>query len=197
MVPVIETERLLLTIAPVESAARHAAYAIDNEEHLGPWEPPRPAGYFTEAYWARRLERNHEEHARDLSLRLAIFRKDDGGGPVLGHCNFNQFMRGAFQACFLGYSLDRRVVGKGIMTEALAGAIPYVFETAGLHRIQANYIPTNERSGKVLRRLGFVVEGYARDYLFIGGGWRDHVLTSLTNPRRFVPTMSPLPPRSG
>lgn len=46
----------------------------------------------------------------------------------------------------------------------------------------ANYVPTNERSGRLLRRLGFTVEGYARDYLFIDGAWRDHVLTSLTNP---------------
>jgi ribosomal-protein-alanine N-acetyltransferase len=45
----------------------------------------------------------------------------------------------------------------------------------------ANYVPTNERSGRLLRRLGFVVEGYARDYLFIGGRFQDHVLTALTN----------------
>jgi ribosomal-protein-alanine N-acetyltransferase len=43
-------------------------------------------------------------------------------------------------------------------------------------------VPTNERSAALLRRLGFVVEGYARDYLFIGGKFRDHILTSLTNP---------------
>jgi ribosomal-protein-alanine N-acetyltransferase len=29
-----------------------------------------------------------------------------------------------------------------------------------------------------LRALGFTVEGYARDYLFIDGAWRDHVLTA-------------------
>jgi ribosomal-protein-alanine N-acetyltransferase len=45
----------------------------------------------------------------------------------------------------------------------------------------ANYIPTNERSGLLLKRLGFAVEGYARDYLLINGQWRDHVLTALTN----------------
>jgi ribosomal-protein-alanine N-acetyltransferase len=193
MPPVIETARLLLTIAPVEAAPRYASFAIDNEEHLGPWEPPRPPGYFTEAYWARRIERNHDEHVRDLSLRLGIFRKGDEAGPLLGHVNFNQIVRGGFQATILGYSLDRRMVGKGIMSEALAGAIPYVFDTLGLHRVQANYIPTNERSGKVLRRLGFVVEGYARDYLFIGGAWRDHILTSLTNPTSGVPAVGPIP----
>ncbi|MEK6579500.1 MAG: 30S ribosomal protein S5 alanine N-acetyltransferase, partial [Bdellovibrionota bacterium] len=34
----------------------------------------------------------------------------------------------------------------------------------------------------ILKRLGFETEGLAKDYLFIGGRWRDHVLNSLTNP---------------
>ncbi|MBE9234176.1 30S ribosomal protein S5 alanine N-acetyltransferase, partial [Cuspidothrix issatschenkoi LEGE 03284] len=46
----------------------------------------------------------------------------------------------------------------------------------------ANYMPHNRRSAKVLKRLGFVVEGYATDYLMINGQWEDHILTSLTNP---------------
>jgi len=185
--PVIETERLSLTIAPAHAAARLATYALENEPHLGKWEPPRPDGYFTEAYWYRRLERNLDEYAHDLSLRLAVFRRDDLDGPLCGHVNFNQVQRGGFQACTLGYSLDRRCEGRGMMTEALAAAVPYVFGELRLHRIQANYIPSNERSGRVLRRLGFVVEGYARDYLFIGGGWRDHILTALTNPHAPLP----------
>ena len=189
--PVIETERLYLTIPPPESAARMATYAVENEAHLGKWEPPRPDGYFTEGYWYRRLERNLDEHTHDLSLRLAIFRRSDLDGPVCGHVNFNQIQRGGFQACTLGYSLDHRCEGRGMMTEALGAAIPYVFSELKLHRVQANYIPINERSAHVLRRLGFVFEGYARDYLFIGGAWRDHILTALTNPRAPLPLTQP------
>ncbi len=185
--PVIETERLLLTIGPASAAARYASFCVDNEEHLARWEPPRPEGYFTETYWRRRIEKNFDEFVRGESLRLAVFRRGDPDGPVLGRVNFGQFVRGGFQSCFLGYSLDRRCVGRGLMSEALAAAIPFVFDELELHRIQANYVPTNERSGRVLRRLGFVVEGYARDYLFIGGAWRDHVLTALINPDAPIP----------
>jgi ribosomal-protein-alanine N-acetyltransferase len=67
------------------------------------------------------------------------------------------------------------------MFEALQAAITYVFADMSLHRIMANYVPGNKRSGALLSRLGFVQEGYARDYLFLNGKWCDHVMTSLTN----------------
>lgn len=181
-VPVLETKRLVLTILPASAASRLLTFAIENDAHLARWEPPHPDGFFTEGFWRRRLDRSREELARGESLRFTIARRDDPDGPVLGHCNFNQIVRGAFQACYLGYSIDHRWQGKGVMFEALQRSIDFVFGPMRLHRIMANYIPVNERSGRLLRRLGFQVEGYARDYLFIHDGWRDHILTSLTNP---------------
>jgi ribosomal-protein-alanine N-acetyltransferase len=68
------------------------------------------------------------------------------------------------------------------MSEALTALIAYAFNDLRLHRIMANYMPSNERSARVLQRLGFQVEGYARDYLFLAGRWQDHIMTSLTNP---------------
>ena len=66
-------------------------------------------------------------------------------------------------------------------------AIDHVFHALKLHRIMANYMPTNVRSARLLRRLGFVPEGFARDYLFIAGAWQDHVLTALTHPDGITP----------
>jgi ribosomal-protein-alanine N-acetyltransferase len=69
------------------------------------------------------------------------------------------------------------------MAEALRATNEFVFREMRLHRIMANYRPENVRSGKLLERLGFVREGLAKDYLFIDGAWRDHILTALVNPR--------------
>jgi ribosomal-protein-alanine N-acetyltransferase len=67
------------------------------------------------------------------------------------------------------------------MTEAVGRGIEFAFREKNIHRIMANYVPQNLKSGRVLSRLGFVVEGYARNYLFLNGRWQDHVMTSLTN----------------
>lgn len=69
------------------------------------------------------------------------------------------------------------------MYEALSEAIRFVFDELELHRIQANHLPENTRSARLLKRLGFEIEGRARNYLLIAGEWRDHVLTSLANER--------------
>jgi ribosomal-protein-alanine N-acetyltransferase len=179
--PVIETERLVLTLPPPEEAPRLAAYVRENDEFWAPWSPPQPEGRFTEEFWAERLERARDDFAREVAVRLIISFRDDPSGQVVGDCAFSQIFRGAFQACYLGYRIAQRFEGRGLMYEALGGAIRYAFDDLALHRIMANYVPTNERSGRLLRRLGFVVEGYARDYLFIAGAWQDHILTALTN----------------
>ncbi len=103
------------------------------------------------------------------------------GDPILD-IGLSNIIRGAFQAAHLGYRTDKDYQGKGYMTEALSAVIGHAFDHLRLHRIMANYQPWNQASGHILKKLGFVEEGLAKDYLFIEGAWRDHVLTSLVNP---------------
>ena len=134
-------------------------------------------------FWRARLPVFADDFRRDAALRLALFPRERTAPSIVGTINFTQIFRGPFHACYLGYSIAERWEGHGLMREGLEAAIAYAFDELRLHRIMANYVPTNERSGGLLRRLGFVVEGYARDYLYIDGAWRDHVLTALTNPK--------------
>jgi ribosomal-protein-alanine N-acetyltransferase len=157
------------------------AFAEDNRTHLARWSPPEPPDYFTEEFWRKYFATAREDFLQGRSLKLVMLDVNDPAGRVIGECNFSNFMRGPFQACFLGYKIDYRDEGRGLMFEALTAAIAYTFDVLRMHRIMANYLPINERSGKLLRRLGFTIEGYARDYLLIDGEWRDHILTALTN----------------
>jgi [ribosomal protein S5]-alanine N-acetyltransferase len=178
---VIETGRLLLLGPSPEHAPALRDYMARNRDHFAPYLPPLPDGLHTLEFWHERLAAWREERTADQSLRLLLVERGPRG-PILGDCAFTNIVRGPFQACHLGYKLDHQFVGRGLMKEALTAALDYAFGALKLHRIMANYQPTNERSGKLLRRLGFTIEGYARDYLFLNGAWRDHILTSLVNP---------------
>jgi [ribosomal protein S5]-alanine N-acetyltransferase len=179
---VLETAQLRMTLPNEDDARALADYLQRNHEHLRPWSPPEAAGARTTEGALRRIQKMHAERAAQTSLRLWIRWRADPNGPFIGAVSLANIMLGAFRACYLGYHLDRDLVGRGLMHEALQVAIRHAFDDLLLHRIMANYVPSNERSAHLLRRLGFVIEGYARDYLFIDGQFRDHVLTSLTNP---------------
>jgi [ribosomal protein S5]-alanine N-acetyltransferase len=185
----LTTERLRLVMLPPDAAGRVLAYHQVNEKHLGPVSPARPPTFFTLMYWRTRLAQDREDFRNDMALRLYLLPKDqpESTVPVVGTVSFTHIRRGPFQTCELGYGLDFRSEGKGLMTEALQAACAYAFGALGLHRIQATHLPENLRSAAVLRRLGFCVDGYARDYLLINGRWRDHVLTSLVAPSPLEP----------
>ncbi len=184
--PLLDTPRLRLTLLEPVDAPRVRAYFERNREHFRAWDPPRPDNFLTDGYWHDKLEQTRVDVEADRGIRLLLLRRDALSGPVIGMVNFSRLVRGPFQCAGLGYALDHAAVGQGLMQEALRAAIDWLFERHGFHRVEANYRPENVRSGRVLAALGFVIEGYAREYLMVDGAWRDHVLTSLT--RRSPPS---------
>ncbi|UCH94103.1 MAG: ribosomal protein S5-alanine N-acetyltransferase [Candidatus Aminicenantes bacterium] len=178
----IKTVRLLLRVPEQDEAHLITAYVNENREYLRPWEPRRSEGFYTTEFWQTEIKKIHNEFFLGQSLRLCVFPGKSPEGPIIGVCNFTNILRGVFQACFLGYSVHHRYQGQGIMYEALDAAVDFVFKHLKLHRVMANYMPRNEKSGRLLRKLGFIVEGYARDYLKIAGKWEDHILTAKISP---------------
>jgi ribosomal-protein-alanine N-acetyltransferase len=154
------------------------AYFLRNREHLAKTLPLPPADFYSAAHWRARLARADEGYRADRLLHCFLFREQ---GEVIGTVNLSNFVRGAFQACHLGYSIDRECEGTGTMSAAVRLMITHAFGPLNLHRVMANYLPENERSARLLARLGFRIEGHASSYLQIAGSWRDHVLTSLVN----------------
>ena len=182
-VPILETPRLEIRRLQVALAPAVARFVAENwEGHLDRWSPPMGPLHFTEETWRARAERAELEWHAGAAARFVVLPADSAGAPVIGTVNYTNIVRGAFQACHLGYQVGRAHEGRGYMTEALAPLNAYMFRTFHLHRIMANHIPENARSARLLARLGFAHEGLARDYLYIDGAWRDHVLTALVNP---------------
>ena len=179
--PVIRTDRFVLRLATPSDVPQLVTYRRANDAFFAPFEPLRAGDHLTEAYWRRQVEIDHEQFGADQAVRLYLFGPEDPA-PALGLVAFSNIIRGPFQSCFLGYAVDEAHQGRGLMTEVLRHGIEYMFRERNVHRIAANYLPHNTRSAELLKRLGFTVDGYARDYLRIDGRWQDHILTSLVDP---------------
>ena len=178
----LHTARCNLALLQPENAHLLLAYRLRNAVHLSPWEPTRNPddGSLEEA-----CQRAATKSALSFSDGMAVhfIATDPVSGTMLAACNFTNIVRGAFQACHMGYSIDQAWQGQGLMQEVVQAGIAYMFGSRGLHRIMANHMPSNVRSEKLLRALGFEREGYARAYLKIAGQWEDHVLTARVNPQ--------------
>lgn len=180
MISTLTTENLILSAPSSEDLSAINDFENRNNKHLKKWESTNSAKnqpIYEEVQ--KLLESWIKECEEGRSARFFI-RPKDNRSKIIGFCNFTQIFHGSFQACYLGYKIDCEYEGKGLMFEALEAAIRYVFEELGIHRIMANYMPINARSGKLLYRLGFTVEGYAKKYLLINNRWEDHILTALS-----------------
>jgi len=181
-----ETPRIQAFLLTKSYAKRLSSYYTENSDHLAPWEPLRPQNYNSVDSWAKRCGEFEEEFASGSALRILGFQTN--AQKIAGVCNFTSISRGPFQACYLGYSIAKTSAGQGLMTEFVEAATNYAFAELDLHRIMANYVTENVRSARILEKLGFEKEGYAKSYLKIAGTWRDHVLTAKINPNHIDTT---------
>jgi [ribosomal protein S5]-alanine N-acetyltransferase len=183
----LHTARLVLRAPDVALADAVADFYVRNAAHLAPWDPPLPADHASPEQVHRALVDGAEAFAAGRSLRWWLC-PGDGPQRVVGSTHVSSLLRGAMQGANLGYALDSRLQGRGLMHEALNAVIAEVFSPrVNLHRLQAGVQPENARSAAVLRRLGFGQIGIARRYLFIAGAWRDHLLYERLNPDFVAP----------
>jgi [ribosomal protein S5]-alanine N-acetyltransferase len=172
----LSTSRLELRLLGPDQAAEATRYLLRNREHFRGAGPRLDDDYFTEEYQRRRLTRELELIEEGSLFRLWIYRRDlDPIDGLIGDISLSHITRGIMHSCFVGYKLDGAHVGNGFMTEALEVAIGLGFARLRLHRIEANIMPANLASQRVVEKLGFVREGFSEKYLMINGRWEDHL----------------------
>ena len=123
------------------------AYHLRNRQRLERWDPPRGTELAQHASWI--AWRNAGSAAGRARSWLAF----DRAGPqdVVGEVQLDSIT----QSAMIAYSVDAAYEGKGYAREAVGAVVAYAFGTLGLRTLTATYDPANERSGALLRRLGF------------------------------------------
>ena len=170
----LDTSRLTIVGINEIHISQLRSYYKQNQEHLKFGGGKVPA---TDAD----VEALHQVWANNIlnDTEVRFFLQKEA--QIIGVVGITNIVRGGFHAAYLGYHIAERFQGQGYMTEALEEIIYFTFSGLNLHRLMANYRPTNIASGRVLEKLGFVKEGLAKDYLMVNGQWADHILTSKTN----------------
>lgn len=129
-----------------------------------PWISPPITVRTFDAYVARL---NRDDHESFLVC-------DKSTHAIAGVINLNNIIRGTFLTASLGYYSAALYAGRGYMVQGLNQVCEHAFQTMGLHRLEANIQPENQRSIKLVQRCGFQLEGLSPEFLFIEGAWRDH-----------------------
>ncbi|MFO0995648.1 MAG: GNAT family protein [Alphaproteobacteria bacterium] len=149
----------------------------DSRAFLEPWEPLWPPDALSRLTFRRRLDQAMDELRSETAYPLHIMRRNDD--QLLGGVTMSNVRRGVAQSATLGYWIGEPFARKGHMTDALHCVAVFAFDRVGLHRLEAACLPSNEPSRRVLQKVGFQQEGYARGYLRINGHWHDHLLFGL------------------
>lgn len=176
-----ETERLLLKPLGPDAAPLVLDYYRRNRTFLLPWEPLREESFYQEITHRTQLAKDVAQGAAGDALRLWLFKWGEEE-RVIGSIGFSNIVQGVFQSCHLGYKLDQDELSRGYMTEALRRGIEVILQDYRLHRIEANIMPRNTRSLRLVEQLDFQNEGLSPQYLKINGVWEDHIHMVRLNP---------------
>jgi [ribosomal protein S5]-alanine N-acetyltransferase len=145
-----------------------AALYLANRDFLAPFEPVRPAEFFTADGQRERLQRQLDGETHPFAIL------DDGA--IAGTINLFGIVRESLQSGVIGYWVDGARNGRGLATGAVGELLAFAFGELDLHRVEAATLVDNVSSQRVLRKNGFEKIGLARRYLRIDDEWRDFLL---------------------
>lgn len=160
--PYLDTNRLVLRKMQKRDAADMYEYASQKcvTQYLL-WEP-----HESESYTQRYLSYIQSRYRSGDFFDWAITLRDSG--KMIGTCGFTRLVVEANSA-EIGYVLNPAFWGYGIAPEAVTEVMRFGFSELRLHRIEARYMVGNERSRRVMEKLGMQFEGVSRDSMHVKG----------------------------
>lgn len=160
--PVLNTRRLYLRKMLKKDSRDMYEYARRHEvtEYLL-WDP-HESELFTHRYLTYIQSRYRSGDFYDWAV---IYRDND---KMIGTCGFTRFNIESNSA-EIGYVLNPAYWGIGIAPEAVREILRFGFDYLRLHRIEARFMAGNQRSRRVMEKVGMTFEGINRESMHVKG----------------------------
>lgn len=171
VLPNIRTSRLVLR-APTGTDAADLFEVFANREVTRFWSSPA----MTDLSEAEALIREIQAYFEKKTLFQWVATVEDGrviGTGTLGSIDYEN------RRAEIGFAIGRAYWGRGYGLEIARALVELAFGRMGIARIEADVDPENARSLALLRKLGFVREGYMPERYRVGGGTQDSVWLGL------------------
>ncbi len=171
--PTLETGRLILRTLQAGDAKELFEYAKKpNVTRYLTWEPHNSISDTLE-YIKMVSDKIKNDQAGEWGIQL----KETG--EIIGSIGFVLYEQNG--SCGeLGYVIDDKYWGQGIMTEAIRRVIQFAFENMGLQRVEAVHYPENPASGKAMQKAGMLYEGLLRSKTFAKDKYWDLKMYAIT-----------------
>lgn len=161
----------------MRDAGRWAELRRTNVEWLSPWESTRPPEASGGQSGYRAMTRDLIRQGKAGRALPFVVTYDT---QMVGQLTVSGITWGSARWAQMGYWIDERYAGRGIMPTAVAMASDHCLQVMRLHRIEIAIRPENAASLRIVEKLGFHTIGLAPRYLHIDGAWRDHLLFAIT-----------------
>ena len=167
-----------LVVRPLRrrDAARWRAVRLENAAWLRPWEATSPEGAEPPPTFGQMVRAFTREARAGRMLPLVV----EVDGQLAGQVTVSGITWGSLRSAHVGYWIDRRYAGRGLIPLALALVGDHCFRVLALHRLELNIRPENAASLRVVEKLGLRDEGLRERLLHIDGRWRDHRTFAVT-----------------
>lgn len=170
--PELESERLLFRKIVIGNA-KDLFLIRSNDDVMRYMDVPRHYSISDSEKLIRSVE---ESYKKETGIIWAIVEKYTNS--FIGYIGFIRIFPEHCRA-EIGYALKPEYWGKGYMYESIKRMVRFGFNNMRLHSIEANVNPDNEKSKKVLEKIGFKKEAYFRENYLFDNKFLDSIIYSL------------------
>ncbi len=159
---IIATERLILRKMRCTDAKDMFEYACDSDvTKFLTWEP-----HSSPEYTKRYLGTVERAYKNRTFFDFAVVLK--ANSKMIGSCGFSSFDYD-HNSCEIGYVLNPRYRGYGLMPEAVSAVIEFAFDCLGAAEVTARFMEGNDASLRVMEKCGMSLERFVPDAVICRG----------------------------